>query len=76
LAVLDEERLGYLRQNARAVLSDGGLDAMLAEVDEKREAIASEMRRAEDAAETTRRLEAARDSLAGASSYNPVHAEW
>ena len=75
-AVLDEERLGYLRQNARGVLSDGGLDAMLAEVDEKREAIASEMRRAEDAAETTRRLEAARDSLGGASRYDPLHAEW
>ena len=49
---------------------------MLAEVDEKREAIASEMRWAEDAAETTRRLEAARDSLGGASRYDPVHAEW
>ncbi len=63
LVVLDEERLGYLRQNARGVLSDGGLDAMLTEVDEKRKAIASEMRRAEDAAATTRRIEAARSLL-------------
>jgi hypothetical protein len=49
---------------------------MLAEVDEKRKAIASQMRRAEDAHETARRLKAARDSLAGASCYHPVHAEW
>ena len=76
LAVLDEERLGYLRQNARGMLSDGGLDAMLAEVDEKRKAIASQIRRAEDATETARRLKAARDSLASAYSYDPVHAEW
>jgi nuclear transport factor 2 (NTF2) superfamily protein len=58
------------------VLADGDLDDMLAEVDEKRKAISSQVRRAEDATENARRLKAARDSLADASSYEPVHAEW
>jgi hypothetical protein len=33
LSELDEERKGYLRQNARRAISDAELDAMLAEVD-------------------------------------------
>jgi len=65
-----------VRLAACGSLGDDDLDAMLAEVDEERKALAGEMRRAEDAAETARRLEAARDSLACASSYDPVHAEW
>lgn len=73
LAELDTERRGYLKQNARGVLSDGELDAMLAELDEQRRAVAAELRASEDEAEEARRLAAARDALA---SYSPVHRDW
>ncbi|MBA2443082.1 MAG: DUF1348 family protein [Rubrobacter sp.] len=63
LAELDEERRGYLRQNARGVLSDEELDAMLGEFGERRDAAAAEMRRAEDEAEAAKRIEEARSSL-------------
>lgn len=39
LEELDEERRGYLRQNARGKLSDRDLDDMLAEVDEQRDGL-------------------------------------
>jgi hypothetical protein len=71
---LEAERRGYLRQNARGVLPDGDLDAMLAEVDEQREAITAEFAAVEERASAAQRMRAARDSLAA--SYNPVHAEW
>jgi hypothetical protein len=68
LAELEAERKGYLRQNARGVLSDAELDQMLGEVEEQRAGIAEELRVAEDEAEAARRIESARYSL--------VHAEW
>ena len=71
---LEAERRGYLRQNARGVLPDADLDAMLAEVDEQREAIDVELAAVEERAAATQRLWAARGSLAA--SYSPVHAEW
>jgi recombinase-like zinc beta ribbon protein/resolvase-like protein/recombinase len=71
---LEAERRGYLRQNARGVLPDADLDAMLAEVDEQREAIDAELAALEERAAAAQRLWAARGSLAA--SYNPVHAEW
>jgi DNA invertase Pin-like site-specific DNA recombinase len=63
LSELEEERRGYLRQNARGVISDGDLGTLLAEVDSRREKTASELRRAEDAVATARSIEAARSSL-------------
>jgi DNA invertase Pin-like site-specific DNA recombinase len=74
LSDLELERRGYLRQNARGVLSDADLDAMLAEVDEQREAVAAELRASEDKVAEAERLRAARDNLV--SFYDPVHAEW
>jgi Recombinase/Resolvase, N terminal domain/Recombinase zinc beta ribbon domain len=71
---LEAERRGYLRQNARGVLPDADLDAMLAEVDEQREAIDAELAAVEKRAATAQRLWAARSSLAA--SYSPLHAEW
>lgn len=62
LQALDEERRGYLRQNARGVLSDSGLDEMLVEVDEQRETLRRalgelhERRRALERLETEREL--------------------
>lgn len=68
LSELEEERRGYLRQNARGVVSDADLDVMLAEVETRREAVASEMRRAEDAAAKARSIQATR--------YLLFHEEW
>ena len=76
LAELDLERRGYLKQNARGVLTDAELDDMFSEVDEQREAVRAELRAAEDEAATTRRIEEARESLSCAAWYDPVHAEW
>jgi hypothetical protein len=73
---LEAERRGYLRQNARGVLPDADLDAMLAEVDEQREGVQAELHAVEDQAAAARRIEAARESLSRAAWYNPVHAEW
>lgn len=50
LAVLKRERRGYLRQNARGVLTDAELDTMLSEIDEQRGEITNQLRVAEDAA--------------------------
>ena len=47
----------------------------LAGLDEEKEQITATLAEIEEAT-TTCRLEAARDSLASASWYNPVHAEW
>jgi hypothetical protein len=74
LSELDQERKGYLRQNARRAISDAELDAMLAEVDEQRKAITAELAAVEESASAAQRMRSARDSLAA--SYNPVHAEW
>ncbi|CAA9430877.1 hypothetical protein AVDCRST_MAG82-2100 [uncultured Rubrobacteraceae bacterium] len=74
LSELELERRGYLRQNARGVLPDSDLDAMLAELDEQREAVAAEFRASEDRAAEAERLRTARDTLMA--SYDPVHAEW
>ena len=69
LSELELERRGYLRQNARGVLPDADLDAMLAEVDEQREAAAAELRAAQDASAAADRLRAARSSLLSATWY-------
>ena len=53
---LEAERRGYLRQNARGVLPDADLDAMLAEVDEQREGVQAELHAVEDQAAAARRL--------------------
>jgi hypothetical protein len=74
LSELDQERKGYLRQNARRAISDADLDAMLAEVDEQRKAITTELTAVEERASAAQRMRTARDSLAA--SYSPVHAEW
>ncbi len=74
LGELDAERRGYLRQNARGVLSDADLDQMLTDVAEQREVIAAEMRRAEDAAATVRRMQEVRASLASADWFTDPNA--
>lgn len=63
LAECEQERRGYLRQNARGVLSDSELDTMLAEVEERRREFDTQMRAVEDEAEAARQIEAARYSL-------------
>jgi len=73
LSDLELERRGYLRQNARGVLSDADLDAMLADLDEQRKAVEAELRASQDRAAEAERLRAARGSLAA---YDPMHAEW
>lgn len=74
LKEVEDERRGYLRQGARGLLSDAELDAMLAEVDDRRSAITAEIRRAEEDGDLEREREAVREMLAA--SYDPVHAEW
>ncbi len=63
---LEEERRGYLRQNARGLISDDDLGVMLSEVEEKIGAVKAEIRNAQDATETGVRIEAARHSLISA----------
>lgn len=60
VAELKLERKGYLRQNARGVLSDTKLDAMLAELDEEREQITAELHAAEEVDSKQRERKAAR----------------
>ena len=67
------ERLNYLRQNARGQLPEADLNAMLADVDEQREAVEAELRASEDRAAEAERLRAFRDSLAA---HDPVHGAW
>src|SRR5215218_5238296 len=81
LKAVEDERLGYLRQNARGLLAAAELERLLSEVDERRETIAAELRRApQDAAEQEREREAVRRAvrraLSGAAGYDPVHADW
>jgi hypothetical protein len=71
---VEDERLTFLRQNARGLLSDAELDVLLSEVDGRRGAIAEELRWAEDAAERKQEREAVHGALAAL--YDPVHAEW
>jgi Recombinase zinc beta ribbon domain len=73
LSELELERRGYLRQNARGVLPDADLDAMLADVDEQRGAVEAELSASDDRAAEAERLRAFRDSLVV---YDPVQAEW
>ncbi|WP_166173981.1 recombinase family protein [Rubrobacter tropicus] len=73
LSELELERRGYLRQNARGVLPDADLDAMLADVDEQREAVEAELGASKDRAAEAERLRAARDSLAA---HDPVRSTW
>jgi site-specific DNA recombinase len=63
MSELELERKGYLRQNARGVLSDGELDGMLADVDAQRDAFAAELNSVEDAATKAQRIADARRSL-------------
>ena len=68
LSELDQERKGYLRQNARRVLPDGDLDAMLSEIEEQRQSITAQLRDTEDAETVAQRMQATRYAL--------VHGEW
>jgi hypothetical protein len=63
LAGLDEERRGYLQLATQGRIGDHELDGLLSDVAERRDAIVSEMRRAEEVVEETRRIEEARSSL-------------
>jgi uncharacterized protein DUF1348 len=64
------------RQNARGLLSDAELEALLSQVGGRRDAIAQELRCAEDSAERDRERERKTVREALSSPYNPVHAEW
>ena len=57
LQELDQERRGYLRQNAREVLSDAELADMLEEVDEQRRGFQKALREAQSRQEALRRPE-------------------
>jgi Recombinase zinc beta ribbon domain len=63
LQTLDAERKGYLRQNARGVLSDHELDATLTEVMDRAGKLREELNRVGDAAQD---LEALEDAYAAA----------
>jgi DNA invertase Pin-like site-specific DNA recombinase len=63
IAELDRDRAGFLRQNARDVITDAELDGFLGEIAEQREALEREAAGLRDAAEEARRLAAARQSL-------------
>lgn len=65
LADLDEERRGYLRQNARGAISDSDLDAMLAEVDDKREGVRGALAEATERQQTLARLATEREEVFG-----------
>lgn len=52
LSELEQERRGYLRQNARGKLLDADLDAMLSEVDEQMEQVSAELEATRDDAAT------------------------
>lgn len=58
LSELEQERRGYLRQNARGKLLDADLDAMLSEVDEQREKVSAELTLARDATATREETDA------------------
>jgi site-specific DNA recombinase len=64
-AVLEEERRGYLRQNARGVISDAELDEMLAGLEEQRGEIERAIQDLRGRGERLRRLEAVRAGFAG-----------
>jgi site-specific DNA recombinase len=53
---LNEERRGYLRQNARGLLSDSELDDMLSGVDEERDGLQKALREATEREEDAGRL--------------------
>lgn len=59
LSELESERKGYLRQNARDKLTDSDLDELLAEVDEQREKMASELTLAQRTAATKGQIDTA-----------------
>ena len=63
LAGLDEERRGYLQLATQGRIEDHELDGLLSDVAERHDAIVSEMRRAEEVVEETRRIEEARSLL-------------
>jgi hypothetical protein len=66
MEALNAERKNYLRLAARGNISDAELDAMLSEIDGKRQRVSSELRAAEQALARRRTPP----------SYSPVHAEW
>ena len=63
-------------QQAEGLMTLSELRERLGELDEEKGQITATLGETEDAAASARRIEAARDSLASASGYNPVHAEW
>jgi Recombinase zinc beta ribbon domain len=71
---LEVERRGYLKQNARGLLSDAELVAFLSEIDEQRGAVAAELAALEERAQAAERMRAIRGSLAA--SYTGLHREW
>jgi DNA repair exonuclease SbcCD ATPase subunit len=76
LAALAAMRERFQRQEAEGLMTLDELRAHLAEIEEEKGRLTVELRTVEDEAAAARRIEAARDSLSGASGYNPVHAEW
>jgi len=77
LSELETERRGYLRQNARGLISDAELAQMIAEVDEQRRAVTAELAAVQERARAAQRLREARKELvAETSRYSPVHADW
>jgi hypothetical protein len=60
---IELERRGYLRQNARGVLSDKELDAMLAELDNNYEALQQERERVKNREEQLRNLTKAEEEM-------------
>ncbi len=65
LAEVDEERRGYLRQNARGVLADADLDAMLVEVDERREGLCGALAEARDRRQQLEALQSEQEKAFG-----------
>lgn len=65
LAELEEERRGYLRQNARGLLVDAELDVMLAEVDAQREDARRALGKAHEMQTALHRLEGEREAMFG-----------
>lgn len=76
LSELNEERKNYLRLAAKGRISDDDLDDMLEEIDTQRAVIEAELVAVEEQAKAVQRMQAARNAVADAASYNPVNAEW
>ena len=65
LATVDQERRGYLRQNARGILPDAELDEALAELEETRVTVEQELAGLQGRREAIEALERDRNTLLG-----------